>query len=304
MNPNVQALKDLFNRRYNNQVFTYITPVQNFQSYCMYPNNVNYVPNYIKHNKPFKTNVIKNQALNAHSHYKRPNETEVLNQLVCKPCDKTFPNLNAYNTHLSHHESCVHPGCIFQATAKVLVEHAENQHNEYAGAGFKEIVVEGKSFRVLLGTNPEEVAQWCNDRKKNFPTLKRKQALLDNVSIVNSCGGVITQEPKPIKRKHLNNSKDDEEVCRMFAKFGKCKRNKNCKFLHIQPTESKSENSKQNSRIGQVGNSNSILNETLLQKLLCESIQSEENIILQIIHHIVNGEAQDVSSVNNLDTSS
>jgi hypothetical protein len=36
----------------------------------------------------------------------------------------------------------------------------------------------GQKFCVLLGSNPEEVQQWLNERKKNFPTrgnIERKK---------------------------------------------------------------------------------------------------------------------------------
>lgn len=43
-------------------------------------------------------------------------------------------------------------------------------HGTFSGNGYKKIEVEGQNFKVLMGTDPEEVAEWRNQRRKKFPT--------------------------------------------------------------------------------------------------------------------------------------
>ena len=40
----------------------------------------------------------------------------------------------------------------------------------YAGSGYKVIEVEGAAFRVLLGTDPGQVAEWRAERRKRWPS--------------------------------------------------------------------------------------------------------------------------------------
>lgn len=43
-----------------------------------------------------------------------------------------------------------------------------SQTDLYAGAGYKMIEVEGAAFRVLLGTDPQQVAEWRAERRKQI----------------------------------------------------------------------------------------------------------------------------------------
>ena len=45
-----------------------------------------------------------------------------------------------------------------------------SQTDLYVGAGYKMIEVEGAAFRVLLGTDPQQVAEWRAERRKRWPS--------------------------------------------------------------------------------------------------------------------------------------
>jgi hypothetical protein len=100
----------------------------------------------------------------------------------CEPCDKEFPNQATYNSHCSTHETCTVPGCSFTASKRVVQAHFHSTHGQYSGQGYKEIDVEGQSFRVLLGTSPEEVAQWRAERRQKFPSGNRKEVVANETT--------------------------------------------------------------------------------------------------------------------------
>lgn len=77
-------------------------------------------------------------------------------------------------------------------TCQVVIAHYHAVHGKFKGSGYKMIDVEGQKFRgaqhmwnasrevspviltlydiVLLGTSPDEVKEWREQRRKKFPT--------------------------------------------------------------------------------------------------------------------------------------
>ncbi|CAM9352629.1 unnamed protein product, partial [Laminaria digitata] len=92
--------------------------------------------------------------------------------LSCEPCEKEFTSEVARQAHLQSHVPCPEKGCGFSALRKVVNNHNEAKHGQFSGSGFQTISLEGQSFRVLLGTNPEEVQQWRAARRSHWPTDK------------------------------------------------------------------------------------------------------------------------------------
>lgn len=70
----------------------------------------------------------------------------------------------------SHSLPFAHAHSLFQ----VVSTHFELTHGQFSGNGYRIIQVEvGDSmqpFKVLMGTDPKEVKQWRDERKKNWPT--------------------------------------------------------------------------------------------------------------------------------------
>ena len=110
--------------------------------------------------------------------------------LYCEPCDKEFAQKTAYEAHCASHESCKHPGCSFSATKKVVIAHFHSAHGQFSGSGYKMIDVEGQKFRVLLGTCPDEVKQWREDRRKRFPTAATVDQKQQQQKRMRDAGGV------------------------------------------------------------------------------------------------------------------
>lgn len=90
----------------------------------------------------------------------------------CAPCDKAFQTESQHAAHISAHEECHYPTCTFQGSRQVVGGHYRVAHGKYRGNGFRVLKVEGRSFRILVGNAPEEVEQWREDRRKNFPTAE------------------------------------------------------------------------------------------------------------------------------------
>lgn len=112
----------------------------------------------------------------------------------CEACEKDFASSTAWDAHLAAHDKCSHPGCEFSATKKVLSAHWQLAHGQFSGTGLKDIEVEvegqKKKFKVLVGTSPEEVEQWREERRKRFPSAANMQAKREDLEKVRSFGGV------------------------------------------------------------------------------------------------------------------
>ena len=163
--------------------------------------------------------------------------------LFCEPCDKEFTSKASFDAHINTHEKCQQPGCAFSATRKVVAAHFHGAHGLYAAAsgdadGYKTIEVEGAgSFRVLLGTSPQEVEQWRQERRKKFPTAERLEEKKAGADALAQAGGI-----QPGASSSRNNSSSSssgrqnqkgkkQKVCTFFGQ-GKCKSGDTCKFSH------------------------------------------------------------------------
>lgn len=118
----------------------------------------------------------------------------------CDACDKSFPQKTMFEAHCATHELCQHPGCTFTASKRVVQAHYHSKHGQYSDvSGYKDIEVEGQSFRVLMGTSPEEVAQWRESRRRAFPSQQRVVEKQQQQQELQTAGGIDTQ-PKDSKK--------------------------------------------------------------------------------------------------------
>jgi hypothetical protein len=133
-------------------------------------------------------------------------ETNNTNNIYyCESCDKEFTNQGSYDAHCANHEQCRHPDCTFSGTKRVVIAHYHSKHGQFSGSGFKVIEVEGQKFRVLLGTSPEEVEQWREERRKKFPTAANTEKKKVIESTVLRAGGLLQNN----KRKNICQSDED-----------------------------------------------------------------------------------------------
>ena len=103
---------------------------------------------------------------------------------------------------------CQHPGCEFSGSRKVLAAHFHATHGQYSGSGYKDVEVEGRKFRVLLGCNEEEIEQWRAERRKKFPTvanIAKKEIMRDELI---KAGGVAHEMGKGIEVKRVKREQD------------------------------------------------------------------------------------------------
>lgn len=114
----------------------------------------------------------------------------------CDPCGRDFGNMKAYTVHLSTHEKCAFEGCSFQGSKKCVSTHFQLSHGEFSGNGYKIINVEGENFRVLMGTNADEVAQWRAERKKKFPSVTHIQQQKEMRQAMIAAGGLDRNQKK------------------------------------------------------------------------------------------------------------
>ena len=115
----------------------------------------------------------------------------------CESCDKEFNTKGSYDAHCANHEQCRHPDCTFSGTKRVVIAHYHSKHGQFSGTGYKVIEVEGQKFRVLLGTSPEEVEQWREERRKKFPTAANTEKKNDIEASVLKAGGILRNKRKP-----------------------------------------------------------------------------------------------------------
>lgn len=132
----------------------------------------------------------------------------VISSMRCTPCDKCFRSQKSYDAHVSTHDKCVE--CSFEGTKKVVAAHFQSTHGEFSGNGYKQIEVEGLQFKVLMGTDPDEVAEWRTQRRKKFPTQKlcedkqvREKLLLREGGLAslpeqNEVGDIVCQRKRAI----------------------------------------------------------------------------------------------------------
>lgn len=234
-------------------------------------------------------------------------------ELHCSPCEKVFTSQNAYTAHIATHDKC--SVCSFEGTKKVVAAHFQSSHGAYSGNGYKQIEVEGRNFKVLMGTDPDEVAEWRDQRRKKFPTKRLVAEKRAHEEEARLAGGLVGRkrsseidnkdsQPEEKHRKQSLNEKaaaenspvsfcgshvvsgpssvDEKEagsprpVCKVYRRRGKCRYGKKCHFAH-DSVES-----------GKGGRANrSLLERSLFGKLVESEVKQEDNIILQCFRYLV-----------------
>jgi len=239
----------------------------------------------------------------------------------CESCDKEFPNTEALNAHLKCHEQCEFPDCPFSGTKKAVATHFASKHGAYSGTGFKTIDVEGQNFRVLMGTDPEEVSVWRAERRKHFPTADHAAKKMEAAQELAKSGGievdlkgkkqkkVVTstdtmdnddsknvaveaEEDGSIPKSSSRSSKGTtKRVCKYFLK-NRCKLEANCRFSHdIQDKKDAGTNKSPKSK-NMIGSSSSTsaATERVSQKGGGVKIKQTESLLVKLLQTEIIGE--------------
>ncbi|KAI8812084.1 nuclear fragile X mental retardation-interacting protein 1-domain-containing protein [Cladochytrium replicatum] len=194
----------------------------------------------------------------------------------CDNCEKQYSTRNHYEAHLATHVKCTQ--CDFEATKKFLTLHEEEMHPRI-------------NLRVSL-ESPEEIAQWIEERKRNYPTneniLKKKQ----KADEAKKDGSGKSDAGSGRKRKNTSKKEQDNDgpspkvrrrICRYFLQ-GTCKNGDSCRFSHDESVTS-SEVKQTAAAPKRVENGHK--RKSLHHLLLASEIQRDKRDLLQIIEFIV-----------------
>ncbi|CAM9556257.1 unnamed protein product [Chrysoparadoxa australica] len=121
----------------------------------------------------------------------------------CESCDKEFPSEAQRQAHFKTHEVCEHEGCNFEGTRKVLSAHFQSKHGKFSGSGMQQVSVEGQQFMVLLGSDPKEIEEWREERRRKWPSARviaAKQAMEER----EVAEGGLSHEPRRGKKRQRN----------------------------------------------------------------------------------------------------
>ena len=102
---------------------------------------------------------------------------------------------------------------------------------QYAGSGFTNVEVEGARFNILLGTDPEDVKRWREQRRARWPSKARLAR--DAEAAKPPCGLAALaaydseESDEPPAKKHRQ-----EKVCLSMLHGGRCRRGAECSYSH------------------------------------------------------------------------
>ena len=103
---------------------------------------------------------------------------------------------------------------------------------QYAGSGFTNVEVEGARFNILLGTDPEDVKRWREQRRARWPSRARLQrdaeanAPKTGLAALAAYDSDDSDEPPPQKKQR------QEKVCLAMLHGGRCRRGAACPYSH------------------------------------------------------------------------
>ena len=103
---------------------------------------------------------------------------------------------------------------------------------QYAGSGFTNVEVEGARFNILLGTDPEDVKRWREQRRARWPSRARlardaeAAAPKTGLAALAAYDSEDSDEPPPQKKPR------PEKVCLAMLHGGRCRRGAACPYSH------------------------------------------------------------------------
>uniref|UniRef100_A0AAR5PF25 C2H2-type domain-containing protein n=1 Tax=Dendroctonus ponderosae TaxID=77166 RepID=A0AAR5PF25_DENPD len=77
---------------------------------------------------------------------------------ACDTCERDFYSKYQFDKHMSEHRTCNLEGCTFTAHEKIIEKHIRMQHST------------GIFEKIKKLNNPEDIAKWIEERKKNYPS--------------------------------------------------------------------------------------------------------------------------------------
>lgn len=178
---------------------------------------------------------------------------------TCAPCQKAFAIASQYDAHLSFHVTCTK--CTFTASKRVVDVHYQTVHGQYAGHGYKEIDVEGQTFRVLVGNAAADIVQWRAERRQKWLAMAKHAP---------TKGGVPAR-----KRKWSPASEALEE--------GEIDEDEEARARVAEPAGSEREKRRAHERKQERRGAST----SLLRRLVATDVRREQQQLLEIVHYLV-----------------
>ncbi len=124
----------------------------------------------------------------------------------------TASTIQCINNQLGNAD--VHPPTI-HVNEELDVGCSENtitqQKRQHMQGGFRDVNVEGQTFRVLMGMDPLHVQQWRRDRCKNWPSQENIRRKSQELQQREKSGALVTnieqQSKGPLQHKHGSGSR-------------------------------------------------------------------------------------------------
>ena len=240
----------------------------------------------------------------------------------CDACDLSLESSIAHQAHIKSHITCT--DCPYVASPKLVKAHHSSAHGKFKGRGFKTVTVsipgcKVQRYRICVGNHPDDVKKWIADRRKKFP---RKEEPKEAEAVpVQQLGGLLdgygsSSSEEDTKKAELlkdikpppdttatktpapssNASNVRSQVCRYFARHGKCRNGDACPYRH-----EKSNSTAPKPKM--LGKKKTGTAATLLKKLLKTDADRETTLTLQLLRYIVDcnylQEQRDKKSDNN-----
>ena len=103
---------------------------------------------------------------------------------------------------------------------------------QYAGSGFTNVEVEGARFNILLGTDPEDVKRWREQRRARWPSRARLARDAEANAPPGGPGGAGGLRLRGERRASSAKKPRQEKVCLAMLHGGRCRRGAACPYSH------------------------------------------------------------------------
>ena len=246
----------------------------------------------------------------------------------CHNCNVTLESELAHQAHCNAHTTC--SSCPFVASPKLVKAHFQSVHGTFRGSGMKQvtIAIPGcpiQRFKICVGNQPDDIAQWIAERIKRFPRKQQQQQQQQSITSTSTTPTTIlgnlldgygsssdsnsesekTRIPNPVQiqsilattKKTLEDNHHKPRPCRYFQRNGTCRNGDQCHFSH-DPQQQQQQQQQMCRNINTFKTNTKIKSKTktktktkssstLLRKLLTTDQDRETTLTLALLRYLV-----------------